>query len=58
MGAWFFMRPRLENIIGKPLEYVGRNAASSPATGFSNIYRKEQATIADTALEVGMSDDK
>ena len=51
MGAWFFVRPRLEKIIGKPLEYIGRNAAASPATGFPAIYRKEQAAVTDKAME-------
>lgn len=58
MGAWFFIRSRLENIIGNILEYTGRNPASSPATGFSNIYRKEQATIINTALGIEVSGDK
>lgn len=50
MGAWFFVRPRLEKLIGKPLEYIGRNAAASPATGFPSIYRKEQAAVTDKAI--------
>jgi 2-oxoglutarate dehydrogenase E1 component len=50
MGAWIFMRPRLEKLIGKPLEYIGRNVAASPATGFPIIYRKEQAALADKAI--------
>jgi len=50
MGAWFFVRPRLENLTGKSFEYVGRKAAPSPATGFPNIYRKEQTAIIDNAL--------
>jgi 2-oxoglutarate dehydrogenase E1 component len=58
MGAWFFVRPRLEKLIGKPMEYIGRNAAASPATGFPSIYRKEQTAVIDTALGIGESDDK
>ncbi len=50
MGAWFFVRPRLEKLVGKPLEYIGRNAAASPATGFPGIYRKEQAAVTEQAL--------
>jgi 2-oxoglutarate dehydrogenase E1 component len=50
MGAWFFVRPRLEKLIKKPLEYIGRNAAASPATGFPSIYRKEQAAVTDKAI--------
>jgi len=52
MGAWFFVRPRIEGFIGKPLEYVGRNAAASPATGFPSVYRKEQTAIAEKAFEM------
>ena len=50
MGAWVFVRPRLEKLIGKSLEYVGRNAAASPATGFHGIYRKEQEAVTDKAI--------
>ncbi len=50
MGAWFFVRPRLEKLIGETIEYIGRKAASSPATGFPNIYRKEQTAVIDNAL--------
>jgi len=50
MGAWFFAGPRLEKLIGKPLAYIGRNAAASPATGFPGIYRKEQAAVTEQAL--------
>ena len=50
MGAWFFLRPRLEKLTGESIEYIGRKAASSPATGFPNIYRKEQTAIIDNAL--------
>ena len=50
MGAWQFIKPRLEAIIGKNLAYVGREAASSPATGFPAIYRAQQSAISDQAL--------
>ena len=50
MGAWFFVRHRLEKLTGESVEYIGRKAASSPASGFPNIYRKEQTAIIDNAL--------
>jgi len=50
MGAWQFVRPRLESITGKPLEYIGRAAASSPASGFPMIYKQEQTAITDQAI--------
>jgi 2-oxoglutarate dehydrogenase E1 component len=58
MGAWYFLRFRLENIVGKPMEYVGREAAATTATGYPNIYRKEQAAVANTALGIEEPDDK
>ncbi|MGD9229750.1 MAG: thiamine pyrophosphate-dependent enzyme, partial [Desulfobacterales bacterium] len=52
MGAWFFMGRRLEKLTGKPVEYVGRNASASPATGFPNVYRKEQNAVIQDALGI------
>jgi 2-oxoglutarate dehydrogenase E1 component len=50
MGGWQFIKPRLEAIIQKPLRYIGREAASSPATGFPVIFRQEQNAIIETAV--------
>ena len=50
MGAWQFIRPRLEKIIGKPVEYIGRKAAPSPASGFPATYKQNQTAISDAAI--------
>jgi len=50
MGAWSFIGPRMERLIGEQVELIGRKASSSPATGFPHIYRKEQAAIIETAV--------
>jgi 2-oxoglutarate dehydrogenase E1 component len=50
MGAWSFVRPRLEAISGKRVKLVSRPPSSTPATGFPARYRQEQAAIIDTAL--------
>jgi 2-oxoglutarate dehydrogenase E1 component len=50
MGGWSFIKPRMEGLIGKQVEYIGRKASSSPATGFPHIYREEQAAIIETAV--------
>jgi 2-oxoglutarate dehydrogenase E1 component len=50
MGAWSFIRPRLEAVINKLVEYVGRRALASPATGFPHIYKQEQAAIIKDAV--------
>ena len=50
MGAWFFVRDRLEKITGQKLRYVGRKPSASPATGFPAIYKKQQEAISNEAL--------
>jgi 2-oxoglutarate dehydrogenase E1 component len=55
MGAWHFLRFRLENIVGKPMEYVGRDEAASTATGYPGIYRKEQAAVTNNAFGIEVS---
>lgn len=50
MGAWQFMRYRLEEIVGDRIHYIGRKASASPATGLSRIARQEQAAIIDQAI--------
>ena len=50
MGGWQFVRPRLEKIIGRPPDYIGRKPAASPATGFPMIYKKEQEAISEEAI--------
>jgi 2-oxoglutarate dehydrogenase E1 component len=50
MGGWQFVRPRLEALIGKPMGYIGRQPASSPATGFPAIYKQEQTAIIARAV--------
>jgi 2-oxoglutarate dehydrogenase E1 component len=56
MGAWQFLRHRLEAVLKTPPAYIGRPAASSPATGFPAIYRRQQAAISEEA--VGPAPDK
>lgn len=50
MGAWSFVRPRLEAAVGGEVRYIGRDAAASPATGYPHIYRRDQAAIVSTAV--------
>jgi len=50
MGAWRFLRPELEKVFTKPFDFVGRQAAASPATGFPAIYKIQQADIIDRAV--------
>jgi len=50
MGAWQFIRPHLEKILGHRPAYIGRPEAASPATGFPAIYRQQQEAILERSL--------
>jgi 2-oxoglutarate dehydrogenase E1 component len=55
MGAWTFMAPRIAECLERPVRYVGRNAAASPATGSLKRHKLEQETIVREALTIGTS---
>jgi 2-oxoglutarate dehydrogenase E1 component len=50
MGAWTFVRHRLDSIVKGKLAYVGRKPAASPATGLVSVYRREQNALLEEAL--------
>ncbi len=50
MGGWHFVKPRLEEITGGSVGFVGRAAAATPATAFPNVYKLEQAAILEAAI--------
>ena len=53
MGAWAFMKPRLDGLDLKLLiRYIGRPASASPATGFYAIYELEQKKLVEEAITV------
>jgi len=61
MGAWTFIAPRIEQVLGdvdakskKPI-YAGRAEAASPATGLASQHKIEQQTLVDQALTVGFT---
>ncbi|XP_045767945.1 probable 2-oxoglutarate dehydrogenase E1 component DHKTD1 homolog, mitochondrial isoform X2 [Maniola jurtina] len=41
MGAWTFVKPRFENLLGKKLLYAGRAEAATTAVGASKLHRVE-----------------
>ncbi len=50
MGAWSFVRARLESMVKGKIAYTGRKPASSPATGLVSVYRQEQKALLEEAL--------
>ncbi|QEL18984.1 2-oxoglutarate dehydrogenase E1 component [Limnoglobus roseus] len=49
MGAWFFVEPRLR-AMNVPVEYIGRDASASPATGSHKIHEHEQKELVEQAF--------
>ncbi|CAG2210159.1 DHKTD1 [Mytilus edulis] len=45
MGAWTFVSPRFNNLVGCQLRYVGRDHLGSPATGIGEVHRQESIQI-------------
>ena len=58
MGAWSFVEPRIEEVLGEigaehgRARYVGRAEAASPATGLLRDHNREQAEIIEAALKL------
>ncbi|MDR3635406.1 MAG: 2-oxoglutarate dehydrogenase E1 component [Isosphaeraceae bacterium] len=50
MGAWTFVAPRLQELMGSPFQYVGRDASASPATGSHAVHEREQAELVEAAI--------
>ncbi|MEK6299291.1 MAG: multifunctional oxoglutarate decarboxylase/oxoglutarate dehydrogenase thiamine pyrophosphate-binding subunit/dihydrolipoyllysine-residue succinyltransferase subunit [Acidobacteriota bacterium] len=52
MGAWFFIEPRLSEMLGpnQRLRYSGRAASASPATGSHTIHQMEQRRLVKEAF--------
>jgi 2-oxoglutarate dehydrogenase E1 component len=54
MGAWEFMRPLLEELIGEraPLRYIGRTRSSSPSEGSSAWHQLNQKVLVEQAFDL------
>jgi 2-oxoglutarate dehydrogenase E1 component len=54
MGAWEFMRPLLEELIGDrcPLRYIGRTRSSSPSEGSAAWHQLNQKALVERAFDL------
>ncbi len=52
-GAWFQIRHHLQACIGEKqsLDYVGRAGSSSPAVGYYQVHKEQQAQLVESALK-------
>jgi 2-oxoglutarate dehydrogenase E1 component len=52
MGAWSYIRSRLDDCTGARVRYAGRDAASSPAAGSKAMHYREQKALLEQAFTV------
>lgn len=50
MGAWSYVRSRLDDCTGHKVRYAGREAASSPAEGSKAAHKRAQAALLEQAF--------
>jgi len=52
MGAWEFVRPQLNQLLGgkEALQYYGRERSASPAAGSYALHKKQLAALLETAF--------
>lgn len=51
MGAWNFVKDRIQEIVGSnTVNYVGRDEAASPATGYASVHKDQQAELVKIAV--------
>ncbi|GLH07737.1 LOW QUALITY PROTEIN: Uncharacterized protein GBIM_13164 [Gryllus bimaculatus] len=48
MGAWSYVKPRFENLLGRKLKYSGRPPLATPAVGIGEIHQKEAQDVVRT----------
>jgi 2-oxoglutarate dehydrogenase E1 component len=53
MGALFFVQPRIEKLLHRPIRSVKRSASGSPATGSAKAHAMEQQTLLTLAFTTG-----
>ncbi len=53
MGALFFVQPRIERLLRRPIRSVKRSASGSPATGSATAHTLEQKTLITMAFGIG-----
>lgn len=58
MGAWWFVRPLLEDVVAErwPIRYLGRGSAASPAEGSAAWHHLTQKALVEQALATTTAD--
>lgn len=58
MGGWTFVEPRITSIlpVNASLQYIGRDASASPATGSYAIHNLEQSKLVNDSLNIASNE--
>ena len=54
MGARFFVQPKIERLLRRPIRSVKRSASGSPSTGSAKAHTLEQQTLLTLAFTIGV----
>lgn len=52
MGAWSFVKPRFENMIGRQLKYTGREVAGTVAVGVGKVHSLQATQVIKKPFEI------
>jgi 2-oxoglutarate dehydrogenase E1 component len=52
MGAYTYIAPRLDALLGQPVAYAGRPRAASPAAGSKAVHYREQKALLAKAFDI------
>lgn len=52
MGPWFFVRPRLQNLLGIVPVYIGRDVSAAAAVGIGQRHQQENCQILDNVFSI------
>lgn len=52
MGAWTFVKPRLENLVGRKISYSGRGTLGTPAVGIGQIHQQEAKAVIEQPFTI------
>ncbi|KAL1500758.1 hypothetical protein ABEB36_006204 [Hypothenemus hampei] len=52
MGAWTFIKRRFENLIGKKINYCGRQCQAAPAVGVSALHKQQELELLNKPFSI------
>lgn len=54
MGAWTFVKPRIENMVGRKVHFTGRDTLAAPAVGIGHIHQQQAKEVIENPFTIPM----